>query len=93
MIKRITSTLSDVRGELFGVSILTIIFFHFCEDAEQADFGGAVKVMIKLYNLVLGSSGVEIFLFLSGMGLFYSLSANPRLSGFYRKRRNTALSF
>ena len=42
--------------------------------------------MTKIYNLALGSSGVEIFLFLSGMGLFYSLSGDPRLSEFYRKR-------
>ncbi len=35
--------LSDVRGELFGFSIITIILFHFCEDVEKADFGGAVN--------------------------------------------------
>lgn len=86
MIKRITSKLSDVRGELFGFSIITIILFHFCEDVEKAGFGGAATVMTTIYNLALGSGGVEIFLFLSGMGLFYSLSGNPRLSDFYRKR-------
>ena len=86
MMKRITSGLSDVRGELFGFSIITIILFHFFEDVEQADFGGAAKVMTKIYNLALGSGGVEIFLFLSGMGLFYSLSGDPRLRDFYRKR-------
>lgn len=86
MMKHTTSGLSDVRGELFGFSIITIILFHFCEDAEKASFGGAAEAMIKIYNFVLGSSGVEIFLFLSGMGLFYSMSGNPGLSGFYRKR-------
>lgn len=86
MMKHITSKLSDVRGELFGFSIITIILFHFCEDVEKAGFGSVASVMTIIYNLALGSSGVEIFLFLSGMGLFYSLSANPRLSDFYRKR-------
>ena len=86
MIKRITSKLSDVRGELFGFSIITIILFHFCEDVEKAGFGGVPAIMTKIYNLALGSSGVEIFLFLSGMGLFYSMSGNPLLSDFYRKR-------
>ena len=91
MMKRITSKLSDVRGELFGFSIITIILFHFCEDVEKAGFGGAATAMTKIYNLVLGSSGVEIFLFLSGMGLFYSLSGDPRLSSFYRKRLRRVL--
>ena len=40
MMKHITSKLSDVRGELFGFSIITIILFHFCEDVEKADFCG-----------------------------------------------------
>ena len=74
MIKRITSKLSDVRGELFGFSIITIILFHFCEDVEKAGFGGVPAIMTKIYNLALGSSGVEIFLFLSGMGLFGQLT-------------------
>ena len=91
MMKRITSKLSDVRGELFGFSIITIILFHFCEDVEKAGFGGAATAMTKINNLVLGSSGVEIFLFLSGMGLFYSLSGDPRLSSFYRKRLRRVL--
>lgn len=86
MIKRITSKLSDVRGELFGFSIITIILFHFCEDVEKAGFSGGAALISKIYNFVLGSSGVEIFLFLSGMGLFYSLAGKPRLSGFYRRR-------
>lgn len=86
MMKRITSTISDVRGELFGFSIITIILFHYFENLEAAGFGGAASVITKIYNLALGSSGVEIFLFLSGMGLFYSLSGDPRLSEFYRKR-------
>ena len=74
MMKRITSTISDVRGELFGFSIITIMLFHYFENVEAAGFGGAASVITKIYNLALGSSGVEIFLFL------------PRLSEFYRKR-------
>lgn len=91
MIKHITTKLSDVRGELFGFSILTIILFHYCEDAEKAGFGGAAKALTTIYNLALGSSGVEIFLFLSGMGLFYSFSGNPRLRDFFRKRLTRVL--
>ena len=83
---RITPHIPDVRNELFGFSIITIILFHYCEDVQNAGFGGAAAVLTKCYNLLMGSSGVEIFLFLSGMGLFYSMSGNPRLSVFYRKR-------
>ena len=85
-IQRITSKIPSVRSELFGFSIISIILFHYCEDVQSAGFGGAAEVLTIGYNLLFGSTGVEIFLFLSGMGLFYSLSGNPRLSVFYRKR-------
>ncbi len=89
--QRITTSISNVRSELFGFSIISIILFHYCEDVQDAGFGGAAAVFARGYNLLLGSSGVEIFLFLSGMGLFYSMSRNPRLSDFYRKRLSRVL--
>ena len=62
---RITPHIPDVRNELFGFSIITIILCHCCEDVQNAGFGGAAAVLKKCYNLLMGSSGVEIFLFLS----------------------------
>ncbi len=86
IILRYTARIPDVRSELFGFSIISIILFHYCEDVQSAGFGGAAAVLATGYNLLLGSSGVEIFLFLSGMGLYFSLSGDNRLSVFYRKR-------
>ena len=83
---RFTARIPEVRSELFGFSIISIILFHYCEDVQSAGFGGAAAVFATGYNLLLGSSGVEIFLFLSGMGLCFSMSGNKRLSVFYRKR-------
>lgn len=86
--------ISQFRNELFGISILMIIFFHF-----SADFTGAVQhgtvdpsqhpvwsTLVLYYCRYIGSIGVEIFVFLSGMGLYYSFSKNHDIKRFYQKR-------
>ena len=86
LMKRFLSQIPDVRNELFGFSIISVILFHFCEDVCSAKLGGAAETAATVYNSVIGSNGVEIFLFLSGMGLFYSLSSDSNIRSFYRKR-------
>lgn len=83
---KVISRIPDVRNELFGFSIISIMIFHFCEDTEKANPSAVLSAFVWGYNLLLGSVGVEVFLFLSGMGLFYSLSRDGRLTRFYRKR-------
>ena len=83
---KVISRIPDVRNELFGFSIISIMIFHFCEDTEKANPSAVLSALVWGYNLLLGSVGVEIFLFLSGMGLFYSLSRDARITRFYRKR-------
>ncbi len=72
-------TLNDIptyRSELMGWSILWIMALHFR------------FITIKPLGFIAqyGFSGVEIFMFVSGLGLYYSLQKRPSLPTFYRKR-------
>jgi peptidoglycan/LPS O-acetylase OafA/YrhL len=80
--------LSRYRGELMGIAMLFIILFHVYLPRQHAFFG--------LHRL--GNVGVDIFFFLSGIGLWYSWTkplekgmplrkalASPLIS-FYKKR-------
>ena len=61
------SLLSKYRTELMGISALMILVCH-------APGNGIGMPKYLEYALVQGQIGVDIFLFLSGMGLWYSLS-------------------
>ena len=61
------------RKELFGLSIVGIVFFHiYC--TYGLSFTGIDNALGKL--LIRGNIGVDIFLFLSAIGLYNSLSVN-----------------
>ena len=62
------SVLSRRRNDLFGISIVSIVIFHYCLLSKL----GAAKVFVAF----VGCVGVPIFLILSGMGLFLSLCTN-----------------
>ena len=68
------SLLSDLRGELYGLSIISIIIFHYFEGVATAGGGTGVTTLAKVYNAFIGSVGVDIFVILSGFSIFYSLS-------------------
>lgn len=75
--------LSKYRGQLCGISILWVMLFHLTEIKKNK----LPYVLQDLYGfLVHGNLGVEIFLFLSGMGLFYSLKNSNDITEFYNKR-------
>lgn len=79
--------LSKYRGDLFGLAIIQIMIFHYFEDYFNA--GGNTRVITligKIYYYIFGAIGVEIFLFLSGMGLYYSLTNNNNIKDFYIRR-------
>lgn len=83
--KRLSNDLlSQQRGVLMGISILLIIAFHFTEDCKN--FGVHYAGEIRWFWTYIGSSSVDTFLFLSGLGLFYSMKKNPDVVGFYKKR-------
>ena len=59
------SDISSYRGELMGLSTILILI---CHSVAYIDMH-----KILLYALSFGNVGVDLFLFLSGMGLWYSL--------------------
>lgn len=78
--------LSEYRTQLFGLAIISVIVFHYFEHIVMYYPAGRLQTLARLYNYLLGSIGVEIFLFLSGMGLYFSMSHNSNIGQFYRKR-------
>lgn len=79
---------SQYRNEIFGLAIISIVIFHFCETVLNARDPAAdyARGFARIYNWILSSSGVEVFLFLSGMGLTFSMKKNSDILRFYAKR-------
>lgn len=69
-------SISRFRGELMGLAIVFIVLFH-------VPFGRANE-FYGLYRM--GNIGVDIFFFLSGMGLWFAWQKNPSVGHFLRRR-------
>lgn len=67
-----------------GLEILLIIFFHFVEDCKvyNVRYGGFIRYFYEFIR----SSGVDVFLVLSGLGLYYSWRKNQNYKLFLEKR-------
>ena len=78
--------LSKYRRVLMGVAILSIILFHYAQDCVQSE--AEIGSFIRRYYKYIGSGGVDVFLLLSGFGLYYSMKGSPvrSLKDFYRRR-------
>lgn len=76
---------SKYRSKLMGIAIISIIIFHFTEDCSI--YKMKYEGIVYYYNRYIGSSFVDVFLFLSGFGLYYYFSNNKgrKLSEFYFK--------
>lgn len=72
--------ISEHRDELFGVAILGV----FCVHSNGFKWSQGMETVVKL--LSEGSIGVDIFLFLSGMGLYYSMKKDDSITQFYLRR-------
>ena len=70
------SDISRYRGELMGVAILLVVLFH-VGVARQSTFYGLCR---------MGNVGVDMFLFLSGLGLWFSWTRNPSCKTFFLRR-------
>lgn len=68
--------ISVYRSELMGWSILWIMMLHFTFN-QIAPLGFVAQY---------GFAGVDIFMLVSGLGLYYSLSKRKSLHRFYKKR-------
>ena len=65
------SIFSEERDTIYGISIISIMLFHFFESILISNCGGGQRFIAQIYNRFIGSVGVELFLFLSGVGLFF----------------------
>jgi len=81
----------NCRNELFGISILWIIVFHiyiYCQTGivgiKAEGFGKYVSILLSMI-LYRGNIGVDIFLFLSAIGLCKSIQ-NNNTATFYKHR-------
>lgn len=79
----------NCRNELFGISILWIIAFHiYCQTGIvgiKADgFGKYLSILLSMI-LYRGNIGVDVFLFLSAIGLSKSIQNNNTVT-FYKHR-------
>ena len=70
------ANISRFRGELMGAAMLFIILFHVGLPRTDLFFG----------LRRCGNIGVDIFLFLSGIGLWFSWVKQPSTWSFYRRR-------
>ena len=72
-----------------GLEIAAIMLFHFTEDCklDKSGFSG----FVRWFYTYIRSSGVDIFLLLSGFGLYYSWKKQPKALPFYRKRLTRVL--
>lgn len=72
---------SKYRTELMGLAIVMVVFHHLTLRSDSGLIGRGY-----MFLRVTGAMGVDIFLFLSGLGLFYSFKKNPDVMSFYKKR-------
>ena len=81
--------ISKYRAQLFGLAIISIMIFHYFEDVNNQLLSGMLLSKIAvIFVAVVGSIGVEIFVFLSGYGLYFAYSKRTSLSEFYKRRFN-----
>lgn len=77
-------SISKYRNELMGMATILILICHSCAYIEYP----------RLFNYFVsyGNIGVDVFLFLSGFGLSFSLSKSSCLFQWYRHRYNRILT-
>lgn len=76
--------ISKYRNQIYGFSILWIVVFHIWETFnKKLVLNWAVIDIVKRGNM-----GVDIFLLLSGVSLYFAMKKNPdqTLNQFYRRR-------
>lgn len=76
--------LSKYRGLLMGLSTLLIIIFHLGE--QRSNYSYDYNRFFELYCRYISSSAVDIFLIVSGIGLYFAFKKNNNLKDFYIKR-------
>lgn len=73
--------LSEYRAELMGAACLLVMLGHF---ADNNTANGIYETSLFFRFASIGNVGVDIFLFLSGIGLYYSYERSS--AGFFKRR-------
>ena len=77
---------SKHRAPLYGFAILWVVVFHAIA-IDHADFTFGHKSLEFFHSVVYtGNVGVDMFLLLSGISLYYSFHKNPDMIQFLKKR-------
>lgn len=76
--------MSKSRSLLMGLSILGIMLFHYMEDCRRYKVNE--NAFLEFFLDWIASSGVDVFAFLSGLGLYYSMKRDNHIRSFYKKR-------
>ena len=78
--------ISEARNVIFGIATLWIGLFH-SDNLTMAQYNDN-QFLIDAFRFFRGSgnAGVDMFLFLSGIGLFFSFSKDSRVLSFWKKR-------
>lgn len=80
--------ISEARNVLFGIATLWIGLFHsdFLNDALAVYIGNWHVRRVFTFFRGMGNIGVDIFLLLSGIGLFFSFVKDSNVLSFWKKR-------
>lgn len=79
--KKYRVLISEARSFMLGVAMLAVMLYHLaCGNFCVQPFLG------ETYCLKLGHWGVDLFLFLSGFGIYYSLQKHGKWWSFYSRR-------
>lgn len=77
---------SKHRNVIYGFAILWIVIYH-AAASNGIDFSFGRSQLVPLDSFIRrGNMGVDAFLLLSGICLFFSFVRNPEISSFMRKR-------
>ncbi|MBR2522496.1 MAG: acyltransferase family protein [Coriobacteriales bacterium] len=77
---------STYRAQIYGFAILWILVFH-GGAINSCDFSFGVSGLGWLNSVIgVGNVGVDIFLFLSGISLYFSFTKDPDYRSFIKKR-------
>lgn len=74
------SLISKYRSQLMGIAILWVMFFHL----PLINVYSKIQFILSFKNM--GYGGVDMFMLLSGIGIFYSLNRDSSIKNFYKRR-------
>lgn len=77
---------SKYRNQLFGFAIIWIMLMHSNEFTPITENRFLSRYLLYDGWIRTGGVGVDVFLFLSGIGLYYAMLKKPSLKRFYRNR-------